>query len=129
MLLLCAASLAALACFVTELSALIAIVVVSGLFLGVMNTALTEAVMEATELPRSVASSTYSGVRFIGGAIAPAVAGPLAATAGAAAPVRARCRSRARRGARAALALAATSRTSGSTEAPGMCERIEPWLA
>ncbi|WP_084767290.1 MFS transporter [Leucobacter komagatae] len=86
MLLLCAASLAALACFVTELSALIAIVVVSGLFLGVMNTALTEAVMEATELPRSVASSTYSGVRFIGGAIAPAVAGPLAATAGAAAP-------------------------------------------
>ena len=60
--------------------------VVSGLLLGVMNTALTEAVMEATDLPRNVASSTYSAVRFIGGAIAPAVAGPLAASLGAPAP-------------------------------------------
>jgi MFS family permease len=61
-------------------------VVVSGLLLGVMNTALTEAVMEATDLPRNVASSTYSAVRFIGGAIAPAVAGPLAVALGAPAP-------------------------------------------
>ena len=52
---------------------------VGGLFLGVMNTVLTESVMEATELPRSVASSTYSGIRFVGGAIAPALAGVIAA--------------------------------------------------
>lgn len=86
MLALFAACLVALAVLVSSLPALIALVIVSGLFLGIMNTALTEAVMEATDLPRSVASSTYSGVRFIGGAIAPAVAGPLAAAAGAPAP-------------------------------------------
>ncbi len=75
-----------LALFVDSLRGLITVVVVSGLLLGVMNTALTEAVMEATDLPRNVASSTYSAVRFIGGAIAPAVAGPLAASFGAPAP-------------------------------------------
>ena len=42
--------------------------------------------MEATDLPRGVASSAYSGVRFLGGAIAPAVAGPLAAATVAGAP-------------------------------------------
>jgi len=39
---------------------------------------LTEAVMEATDLPRSVASSAYSAVRFLGGAMAPPVAAALA---------------------------------------------------
>nr|WP_244304807.1 MFS transporter [Leucobacter viscericola] len=68
------------------LSGLIAVVIVSGLLLGVLNTALTEAVMEATDLPRNVASSTYSGVRFLGGAIAPAVAGPIAESFGAPVP-------------------------------------------
>ena len=34
--------------------------------------------MEATDLPRSVASSAYSGVRFLGGAIAPPAATLLA---------------------------------------------------
>src|SRR5699024_6218944 len=52
----------------------------------IMNTALTETVMEATDLPRGVASSAYSGVRFLGGAVAPAVAGPLAAATTAGAP-------------------------------------------
>lgn len=52
-------------------------VIVGGLFLGVMNTVMTESVMEASDLPRNVASSTYSGIRFLGGAIAPAVAGPI----------------------------------------------------
>ncbi|MGF6821340.1 ACDE family multidrug resistance protein [Microbacterium sp. ZKA21] len=54
--------------------ALVTCIIVGGLLLGVMNTVLTEAVMEATDLPRSVASSAYSSVRFIGGAIAPPVA-------------------------------------------------------
>lgn len=78
--------LALLGVFVNSLPGLVTVVVVSGLLLGIMNTALTEAVMEATDLPRNVASSTYSAVRFIGGAIAPAVAGPLAAWLGAPAP-------------------------------------------
>src|SRR5690606_11646223 len=68
---------------VGSLPGLVTVVVVSGLLLGVMNTALTEAVMEATDLPRNVASSTYSGVRFVGGAVAPAVAGPVAVAWGA----------------------------------------------
>lgn len=55
-------------------AALVTCIVIGGLLLGIMNTVLTEAVMEATDLPRSVASSAYSAVRFIGGAIAPPVA-------------------------------------------------------
>ena len=42
-----------------------------GFFRRVMNNVLTESVMEATDLPRAVASSTYSGVRFVGGAVRP----------------------------------------------------------
>ncbi len=57
---------------------LIISVIVGGLLLGILNTVLTESVMEATELPRSVASSAYSGVRFLGGAAAPPLAAQLA---------------------------------------------------
>ncbi|WP_208545088.1 MFS transporter [Rathayibacter sp. VKM Ac-2760] len=57
---------------------LIVCIIVGGLLLGIVNTVLTECVMEATELPRSVASSAYSGVRFLGGAIAPPAASALA---------------------------------------------------
>ena len=70
----------------TSMTAMIVLIVIGGLLLGIMNTALTETVMEATDLPRGVASSAYSGVRFLGGAIAPAVAGPLAAATTAGAP-------------------------------------------
>lgn len=71
-----------------HLTAVIVLVILAGLFIGVFNTVLTEAVMEATHLPRNVASSTYSGLRFLGGAIAPAVSGPLAASFGAGMPYR-----------------------------------------
>lgn len=71
---------------VDSLPLMVALIVMGGLLLGIMNTALTETVMEATDLPRGVASSAYSGVRFLGGAIAPAVAGPLAAATTAGAP-------------------------------------------
>jgi ACDE family multidrug resistance protein len=57
---------------------LIIFVIIGGLLLGVLNTVLTESVMEATDLPRSVASSAYSGVRFLGGAAAPPLAAQLA---------------------------------------------------
>ncbi len=57
---------------------LVVCVIVGGLLLGVLNTVLTESVMEATDLPRPVASSAYSAVRFLGGAAAPPLAAMLA---------------------------------------------------
>jgi ACDE family multidrug resistance protein len=75
---LLALDLFAAAVVVQSPAGLIVCVVVGGLVLGVLNTVLTECVMEATDLPRSVASSAYSAVRFIGGAIAPPVATLLA---------------------------------------------------
>ena len=86
MLVCLAVDLATMALVVHSLPGLVVGTIVGGLFLGVMNTVLTESVMQATELPRSVASSTYSGIRFVGGAIAPALAGVLADHVGAAAP-------------------------------------------
>lgn len=71
--------MAAMSLVLASMTAIIVLIVLGGLLLGIMNTALTETVMEATDLPRGVASSAYSGVRFLGGAVAPAVAGPLAA--------------------------------------------------
>ena len=44
----------------------IAVVVVSGALLGIVNTVLTEAVMAAAVVERPVASSAYSFVRFTG---------------------------------------------------------------
>ncbi len=86
MLLLLALDLAAMAVLVDRFWVLVGCTIGGGLFLGVMNTVLTESVMEATELPRAVASSTYSGIRFVGGAIAPALAGVLSAALSPAAP-------------------------------------------
>ncbi|KJL18499.1 Multidrug efflux protein YfmO [Microbacterium oxydans] len=71
---LLAVDLIAAGLVVENAAALVACIVVGGLLLGVMNTVLTEAVMEATDLPRSVASSAYSAVRFLGGAMAPPLA-------------------------------------------------------
>jgi MFS transporter, ACDE family, multidrug resistance protein len=78
--------MAVLALNVDSLPVLVVGIVVGGLFLGVMNTVLTESVMQATDLPRAVASSTYSGVRFVGGAAAPALAGVIAGSLGYGAP-------------------------------------------
>lgn len=64
--------------FTTSRPALIALVVVSGLFLGVNNTLVTQAVMKVSTVERPVATAGYSFVRFIGGAIAPWLAGKLA---------------------------------------------------
>ncbi|MDO5712512.1 MAG: MFS transporter, partial [Micrococcales bacterium] len=83
---LLALDLVVLAIGIDSLVTLITGIVVAGVFLGVLNTVLTESVMEATDLPRGVASSTYSGVRFLGGAVAASVAGPLASAFGAPTP-------------------------------------------
>ena len=77
---LLAIDLAAAGLFSSSLVALIVCVIVGGLLLGILNTVLTECVMEATDLPRSVAARSYSGVRFLGGAIAPPAATLLADT-------------------------------------------------
>lgn len=55
-------------------------VIASGLFLGINNTLITQAVMRVSDVERPVAAAGYSFVRFIGGAIAPYLAGLLAET-------------------------------------------------
>jgi MFS transporter, ACDE family, multidrug resistance protein len=57
---------------------LIVCVIVSGTFFGITNTLMTQVVMGSATVPRPIASSAYSFVRFCGGAIAPFVAGKLA---------------------------------------------------
>ena len=52
-------------------------VIVAGIFIGINNTLVTTAVMSIAPVPRPVASATYGFVRFIGGGLAPYVAGQL----------------------------------------------------
>jgi MFS family permease len=63
--------------FTTSKPTLIAVVVVSGLFLGVNNALITQGVMKVAVVARPIASAGYSFVRFIGGAIAPYLAARL----------------------------------------------------
>jgi MFS transporter, ACDE family, multidrug resistance protein len=56
---------------------LAACVVISGLFIGINNTLITETVMKAAPVERGVASAAYSFVRFSGAAVAPWLAGVL----------------------------------------------------
>ena len=72
-----AADLAVMAAFTDTKAVLVVGVVVAGLFLGVNNTLMTEAVMGAAPVERGVASAAYSFVRFSGGAVAPWLAGKL----------------------------------------------------
>lgn len=71
---------------VESLTGLIVCIVIAGMLLGVLNTVFTESAMEVSDLPRPVASGTYSGVRFIGGAVAPIVAGSVSESISAGAP-------------------------------------------
>src|SRR5919112_609988 len=75
---LLALDLAAIAAFTTNRVVVIVAVVVAGMFLGINNTLVTQAVMMVSPVERPVASATYGFVRFIGGGIAPYVAGKLA---------------------------------------------------
>jgi MFS transporter, ACDE family, multidrug resistance protein len=52
-------------------------VIIAGAFIGVNNTLVTTAVMSVAPVERPVASATYGFVRFIGGGLAPFVAGKL----------------------------------------------------
>jgi predicted MFS family arabinose efflux permease len=72
-----AADLAAMGIWAHHKPVLVIAVIAAGLFLGVNNTLITEAVMGAAPVERGVASAAYSFVRFSGGAIAPWLAGKL----------------------------------------------------
>jgi MFS family permease len=63
--------------FHSSQTVLIVCVICSGMFFGINNTLMTQVVMESAPVPRAIASSAYSFVRFCGGAIAPFVAGKL----------------------------------------------------
>ena len=70
--------LAVIAAGVDSPSTVIVAVIVSGAFIGINNTLTTQAVMLVAPVERSVASSAYGFVRFIGGGLAPFVAGKVA---------------------------------------------------
>lgn len=57
---------------------LVVAVIVSGALLGINNTLITQAVMTVSPAERPIASAGYNFVRWIGGAIAPFLAGQLA---------------------------------------------------
>jgi MFS transporter, ACDE family, multidrug resistance protein len=84
---LVAADLLAGGFLIASQAGLIAVIVISGALLGIVNTVLTEAVMASAQVDRSIASSAYSFVRFTGGAIAPWIAGKLAEHVSAGAPM------------------------------------------
>jgi ACDE family multidrug resistance protein len=70
--------MAVIAAGVQTPAVVIVAVIVSGAFIGINNTLTTQAVMLVAPVERSVASSAYGFVRFIGGGLAPFVAGKLA---------------------------------------------------
>ncbi|TSD63160.1 MFS transporter [Aeromicrobium piscarium] len=74
-----AVDLALMAAFTTTAPVMIACVVASGIFIGIINTLVTQAVMLVSPVERPVASAAYGFVRFIGGGLAPFAAGHLAA--------------------------------------------------
>src|SRR5579872_5044336 len=66
-----------IAIWTTDRAVLIPAVIVSGIFIGINNTVTTQAVMTVSPVEKPVASAAYSFVRFIGGGLAPYVAGRL----------------------------------------------------
>jgi len=72
-----AVDLAVIAIFYAHPIVVIVCVIVAGAMIGVNNTLVTTAVMSIAPVERPVASATYGFVRFIGGGLAPFVAGLL----------------------------------------------------
>ena len=72
-----ALDLAVIAVFYSNPTVVIVCVIIAGSFIGVNNTLVTTAVMSIAPVERPVASATYGFVRFIGGGLAPFVAGLL----------------------------------------------------
>lgn len=74
---LMAVDLAIIGIFPNTPVVVIVCVIIAGAFIGVNNTLVTTAVMSIAPVERPVASATYGFVRFIGGGLAPWVAGIL----------------------------------------------------
>lgn len=72
-----AIDLAVIAIWPTRRTVLIVAVIITGIFIGINNTLTTQAVMVVSPVERPVASAAYGFVRFIGGGLAPFVAGKL----------------------------------------------------
>jgi ACDE family multidrug resistance protein len=70
--------LAVIGIFTSSRITLAVAVIVAGAFIGINNTLTTQAVMLVAPVERPVASAAYGFVRFIGGGLAPYVAGRLA---------------------------------------------------
>lgn len=77
-----ALDMVAIGLFTRSHAVVILAIVAAGAFIGVNNTLVTQAVMSVSTVERPVASAAYSFVRFFGAALAPYVAGRLAATYG-----------------------------------------------
>ncbi|MGZ4591354.1 MAG: MFS transporter, partial [Actinomycetes bacterium] len=73
-----AVDLLVIALFTSNRTAVIVAVIVAGIFIGINNTLTTQAVMLVAPVERPVASASYGFVRFLGGGLAPFVAGKLA---------------------------------------------------
>ena len=69
--------LAVMALDPTNTARMVACVVVAGVFIGINNTLMTQAVMMVSPVERPVASAAYGFVRFIGGGLAPFAAGKM----------------------------------------------------
>jgi ACDE family multidrug resistance protein len=74
---LMAIDLAAIGVWPDRPTVVIVAVIVAGAFIGVNNTLVTTAVMSIAPVERPVAAATYGFVRFIGGGLAPFVAGKI----------------------------------------------------
>ena len=75
---LLAADLLVIALWQDTPALVIAAVIVAGAMIGLNNTLVTQAVMSVAPVARPVASASYSFVRFLGGGLAPWIAGLLA---------------------------------------------------
>jgi ACDE family multidrug resistance protein len=78
MLILFALDLAVMGIWTSTQWVVIAAVIFAGALLGNNNTLITTAVMNAAPVERATASAAYSFLRFIGGAVAPYLAGKMA---------------------------------------------------
>jgi ACDE family multidrug resistance protein len=63
---------------VDSTTVLVVSVIVAGAFIGLNNTLVTQAVMSVSPVERPIAAAAYSFVRFLGGGLAPFVAGKIA---------------------------------------------------
>ncbi|KAA1376072.1 MFS transporter [Aeromicrobium fastidiosum] len=72
-----AVDLAVMAISPTNQTLMVGAVIAAGIFIGINNTLMTQAVMIVSPVERPVASAAYGFVRFIGGGLAPFAAGKL----------------------------------------------------